>query len=284
MIILDVLEHLNDPQKLIDDCYGFLKPGGVIHAFIPCEAHSVYWLGEKVFGFHTKERTVGHIQRFTRRTAENLFNRSFIIMKRKYSFHLLGSSLDYLLFSALLNKKFSSIPFIMITANIDTETKFRQLEHGVHDFITKPFKVKELILKIKNILSLAENIEKKFSPDPFSKITIKLSNKDFIESVNEILLKNIKSKINVVELASELHISKSTLDKRIRKHTNKNISQYIREFKIDYAIKLINLGEKNIQFLSDETGFRSLSYFSISFKSYLNVSPSDYVKSVSVDK
>lgn len=109
IIILDVLEHLNDPQKLIDDCYGFLKPGGVIHAFIPCEAHSVYWLGEKVFGFHTKERTVGHIQRFTRRKAEHLFNRSFIVTKRKYSFHLLGSSMDYLLFSTLLNKKFSSI-------------------------------------------------------------------------------------------------------------------------------------------------------------------------------
>lgn len=109
IIILDVLEHLNDPQKLIDDCYGFLKPRGLMHVFIPCEAHSVYWLGEKVFGFHTKERTVGHIQRFTRRTAENLFNRSFIITKRKYSFHLLGSSMDYLLFSALLNKKFSSI-------------------------------------------------------------------------------------------------------------------------------------------------------------------------------
>lgn len=179
------------------------------------------------------------------------------------------------------NKKFSSIPFIMITANIDTETKFRQLEHGVHDFITKPFKVKELILKIKNILSLAENIEKKFSPDPFSKITIKLSNKDFIESVNEILLKNIKSKINVVELASELHISKSTLDKKIRKKTDKNITQYIREFKLDYTIKLINAGERNIQFLVTETGFNSFSYFSTSFKKYIGLGPREYINSIS---
>jgi AraC-like DNA-binding protein len=63
-----------------------------------------------------------------------------------------------------------------------------------------------------------------------------------------------------------LHVSKSTLDKKIRKRTNKSISQYIREFKLDYALKLIYLGEKNTQFLVDETGFNSMSYFSTSFK------------------
>ena len=176
------------------------------------------------------------------------------------------------------NKKFSSIPFIMITANVDTEIKFRQLENGIHDFITKPFKIKELLLKINNLLLLKKNIEKKFIPDPFSKVSIKLSNKDFIESINEIILKNIKSKVNVVELASELHISKSTLDKKIRKRTGKNITQYVREFKLDYTIKLINAGERNIQFLVDEAGFNSFSYFSTSFKKYKGISPREYIK------
>ena len=99
-------------------------------------------------------------------------------------------------------------------------------------------------------------------------------------SVNEILLKLMKSKIDHHELSERLFISKSTLDKKIRKLTNKNTSQYIREFKLDYAIKLINLGEKNIQFLVDETGFNSFSYFSTSFKSYLGMSARDYIKSV----
>jgi DNA-binding response OmpR family regulator len=49
--------------------------------------------------------------------------------------------------------KYHSIPFIIITANIDVEQKFRQLENGVNDYILKPFKVKELILKINNILN-----------------------------------------------------------------------------------------------------------------------------------
>jgi AraC-like DNA-binding protein len=165
---------------------------------------------------------------------------------------------------------------------MDDETKFKQLENGVNDYIMKPFKTRELMLKIRNILKLKEQIEKKNSPDPFSKITIKLSEKDFLLSLNFILSKNIKKAIDIDEIASQLYVSKSTLDKKIRKRTNKNISQYIREFKLDYALKLIYLGERNIQFLVDETGFNSLSYFSTSFKKYVGLTPKGYIKSTQI--
>ncbi|MFV5688589.1 response regulator [Flavobacterium sp. ZT3R25] len=176
------------------------------------------------------------------------------------------------------NIKFKTVPFIVITANMDDDIKFKQLENGVNDFIMKPFNVKELIYKIKNVIELKKSIEKKHTPDPFSKVTIKLSEKDFLTSLNEILVKHLKIKIDMNELSSQLFISKSTLDKRVRKLTNKNASQYIREFKLDYAVELIHLGEKNIQYLVDQTGFSSFSYFSTSFKLYLNVTPRDYIK------
>lgn len=181
------------------------------------------------------------------------------------------------------NKKFHTIPFIIITSNIDDNVKFKQLKNGVNDFIMKPFQVKELIFKIKNLFYLKKNIEKKFKPDPFSKITIKLSKKDFVASLNEILIKNMKSKIDINQISNELLISKSTLDKRVRKLTNKNLSQYIREFKLDYAVKLILLGERNIQYLVDETGFSSFSYFSTSFKVYLDLTPRDFIKSIEAE-
>lgn len=186
---------------------------------------------------------------------------------------------DELFLKIRKNNKFDSVPFIIITAKIDDETKFKQLENGVNDYIMKPFKTRELVLKIRNILHLKDQIEKKNSPDPFSKITIKLSEKDFLKSINSILSKNMKKTIGVDELAKQLYISKSTLDKKIRKRTDKNISQYIREFRLDYALKLIYLGERNIQFLVDEAGFNSLSYFSTSFKKYVGKTPRDYIKS-----
>lgn len=178
------------------------------------------------------------------------------------------------------NIEFSTVPFVIITANMDDEVKYRQLENGVNDYIMKPFQTKELIFKIRNLLQFKKNIEKKSKTDPFSKVNIRLSGIDFLSSVNDILLKDMKSKIGVDELAKELFISRSSLDKRIRKLSNKNISQYIREFKLQYAIKLIDLGEKNVQFLVDETGFNSFSYFSTSFKSYVGLTTRDYIKSI----
>lgn len=187
---------------------------------------------------------------------------------------------DELLLKIRSINKFNTTPFIIITANSNDEVRYKQLKNGVNDYIMKPFKVNELIFKINNVLTLRKQIEKKFTPDPFSKVTITLSEKDFLQSINAILVKNMKSNIDIIGIANLLHVSKSTLDKKIRKRTNKNISQYIREFKLDYALKLINLGERNIQFIADETGFNSFSYFSTSFKKYIGVSPSDYIKSL----
>ncbi len=109
VILLDVLEHVHNPHKVVHDCTIFLRTGGVLHTFIPCEAHSVYWLSEKLAGFHTKEKTAGHIQRFTRKDAVSLFNHKLNLLQTKYSFHLFGSILDYLLFTALLNKRLAKI-------------------------------------------------------------------------------------------------------------------------------------------------------------------------------
>ena len=46
-------------------------------------------------------------------------------------------------------RRYDQIPFIIITADLTFENKIRQLENGVNDFINKPFKIQELVLKIK---------------------------------------------------------------------------------------------------------------------------------------
>jgi DNA-binding response OmpR family regulator len=56
---------------------------------------------------------------------------------------------------------YQSIPFIMVTANMEEGVKYRQLKNGVNDFIMKPFQVKELVYKIRNVISLKLSIEKK---------------------------------------------------------------------------------------------------------------------------
>jgi DNA-binding response OmpR family regulator len=51
------------------------------------------------------------------------------------------------------SNKFNTIPFVIITASIDDETKFKQLENGVNDYY-EAIQNRELVLKIRNILNL----------------------------------------------------------------------------------------------------------------------------------
>ncbi len=175
--------------------------------------------------------------------------------------------------------RFNDVPFIIITADISFEMKIKQLENGVNDFISKPFKIQELLLKVKNFINYREIVINKKSNDIYNNIAnTKPRKKDFFSLIDEILVQNINSDISIDKLASEVFVSKSTLDKKIRRLKKVNTSTYIREFRLQYAIKLIEEGEENVKDLSNSCGFNSLSYFSISFKKYTGLSPKDYIK------
>ena len=173
-------------------------------------------------------------------------------------------------------RKFDSVPFIIITADVSFESKIKQLQNGVNDFINKPFKIQELILKIQNFLKYKEKLITQ-SQSPVSNIKLKSRKSDFFEKINEIIIKNIKSDITIDQLAKEVYVSKSTLDKKIRKFKQVNVSTYIREIRLDYAISLIETGEVNVDTLAIESGFNSTSYFSVCFKNYTNLSPKKYI-------
>ena len=174
------------------------------------------------------------------------------------------------------DKKFDTIPFIFITANTSPDVKVRQLESGVNDFITKPFKISELILKIKNILLYTEKIREHYESKPEHKITVRNKIKDFKAALDEVLSKHLVEDLTMDFVAGKLYISKSSLDKKIRKMKGCNFSQYIREFRLDYALRLMETGNYSIKEVADNSGFRSTSFFSTSFKKYMNISPKKY--------
>lgn len=173
-------------------------------------------------------------------------------------------------------RKFDQVPFIIITADMTFENKIKQLENGVNDFINKPFKIQELVLKIQNFLDYKQKVINQ-SQNLVTNIKLKSRKSDFFEKINEIIIKNIKSDITIEQLAKEVYVSKSTLDKKIRKFKQVNISTYIREIRLNYAISLIEAGEINVDTLASESGFNSTSYFSVCFKNYTSLSPKKYI-------
>ena len=53
--------------------------------------------------------------------------------------------------------KTRDVPILMLTARATEEDRVRGLELGAHDYVTKPFSPRELILRVKNLLRLKED-------------------------------------------------------------------------------------------------------------------------------
>lgn len=82
-------------------------------------------------------------------------------------------------------REFSNVPIIMLTAKGDDMDKIMGLEYGADDYITKPFNIKEVILRINNLLKRAYDNPSKIQIDGYD---IDLEKRRVFYNNNEIIL------------------------------------------------------------------------------------------------
>ncbi|MBQ2665273.1 AraC family transcriptional regulator [Methanobrevibacter sp.] len=109
---------------------------------------------------------------------------------------------------------------------------------------------------------------------------ISLSKKQvrIVENVKRDLISNLDSKITIDELANRYGISKTALKNCFREVYGKPIFRWRKEYKLDYACKLIEKGDLSISEISKKVGYSSPSKFSQAFKDYIGCTPSEYNK------
>ena len=103
------------------------------------------------------------------------------------------------------------------------------------------------------------------------------------ELLNDILLyidNNIYEKISVSTLCEHFCISTSMLHSLFRKNKNNTAKNYINELKLSKSKELIRNSTHTLSEISEMLGFSSIHYFSKKFKSYFNISPTEYSKSI----
>lgn len=109
---------------------------------------------------------------------------------------------------------------------------------------------------------------------------ISLSKKqvEIVENVKNDLINDLGSKITIDELAGKYCISKTTLKNCFKEVYGKPIYNWRKEYRLDYACKLIDEGSYSITDVSKMVGYSSPSKFSQAFKDYVGCTPSDYRK------
>jgi len=171
------------------------------------------------------------------------------------------------------NSAYAHIPIIFLTAKTAFEDKMFGLNLGAVDYITKPFDVKELLQKVKNLTEFAvkQRIVSMVQPEA---LDVKSNDELFVEQLKELINRNLTNdKLDADFLAVKLNYSSSSIHKKIKNITQKSTNQFIREYKLDLAKQMILKPHANISEIAFNLGFNSLSYFSKSYKNYFGVSP-----------
>ncbi|MBV6422141.1 MAG: Sensor histidine kinase RcsC [Ignavibacteriaceae bacterium] len=181
------------------------------------------------------------------------------------------------------DEKTSHIPIILLTAKAGQENKLEGLEIGADDYLTKPFDIKELQIRIKNLINIRRKLQEKFSKieNDFPVVTgLKLQSLDekFLIKVNEVIEKHIsEEEFSIEEFGKEVGMSRSQFHRKFIAITGKPASIYLRSVRLSRAKKMIEGKTGNISEIAYSVGFSSLSYFSKCFKEEFGFPPSDLI-------
>lgn len=100
VVVYDVLEHIDDPEKGMQEIQRVLKKNGIFHGYVPCEGGLLtytHWL--YLLGWKGKEQYAGHIQRLTGKSVVQMLKKfGFRVTQTAWSGHVFYQLVDMLYF------------------------------------------------------------------------------------------------------------------------------------------------------------------------------------------
>ena len=176
--------------------------------------------------------------------------------------------------------RYSHIPVILLTARTADEHKLSGLKAGADDYITKPFNLEILLLRIQKILKWTKNNHEKFKTIDISpsEITVSSLDEQLIEKAIRAVEENMdNSEFSVEELSSYVGMSRGHLYKKLIMITGKSPLEFIRILRVKRGKQLLEQSQLNVSQIAYQIGL-SPKQFAKYFKEEFGYVPSEYIK------
>lgn len=176
---------------------------------------------------------------------------------------------------------YAQLPVVMLTAKTADEDKNVGYETGADAYITKPFRMGDLQLRIDSIIRNRERIRKKFSSQTDFKVEDQhYSSPDevFIQKAIDCVKQHLDdADFDREQFALDMCVSSSTLYNKLRALTGQSVTGFINSIRLKEACRIMRQrpGIK-ITELSMEVGFNTPKYFTKLFKKEFGMLPSEY--------
>ncbi len=179
------------------------------------------------------------------------------------------------------------LPIILLTAKTQEGEEQEALMSGADEFLTKPFRLSDLKLRIDNMIENRKRMQTEFSQQSEEESREKMTK---APSPDEIFLNRAFEFIHAhlddeeydrESLAADMGCSSSTLYNKLRNITGMNVSAFIRDVRMKEAR---HIAEKNpnirVSDLAYSVGFHDPRYFSTSFKKQFGIQPKEFLDSL----
>jgi len=180
------------------------------------------------------------------------------------------------------NEKTGHIPVIMLTARADRQSTITGLDCGADDYISKPFDMIELTIKIRNHLDTARRIRERYrkefltAPD---ESTIPVPDDTLVQKVIDLMRENLSNPdFHVNSVCTGLYISRTQLYRKIEALTGYSPAELIRSIRLKTAAAMFRKGHDNVAQVMYRVGFSNQSNFARHFREQYGVNPSEYSK------
>jgi signal transduction histidine kinase/DNA-binding response OmpR family regulator/ligand-binding sensor domain-containing protein len=179
------------------------------------------------------------------------------------------------------DERTSHIPVIILSAKTTQENRIEGFATGADDYLSKPFDINELRVRISNLLVQRAKLRHKYgliseSVDyGGSSATV---DDLFMRKINSIINENIKNfDFDVGVLQEKLGMSRIHLYRKLKALTGLSPSSIIHYHRMKLAANMIREKKSNLTEIALSIGISNPSYFSRCFREFYGVSPKDFV-------
>ena len=174
----------------------------------------------------------------------------------------------------------SHIPVILLTARADNELKLEGLENGADDYITKPFDIDYLRIKVMNLINNRENLRNLFQNslvfEP-TKITINSMDEKFLNTLKLEIEKGVPDfNFSIDSLEKTMAMSHSKFYSKVKSLTGLSCKELLQDFRLKRAAQIILESDFGVADISYMVGFSDPKYFTSCFKAKFNTTPTKY--------
>ena len=182
---------------------------------------------------------------------------------------------------------YNHLPIILLTAKTQEEDEQEALLIGADEFLTKPFRLSDLKLRIDNIIENRKRIQHDYHLETAEQTRQKIGSAKspdemFLSKALEFVYAHLEDDdYDRDALAADMGASSSTIYNKLRSITGLNVSGFIRDIRLKEARRLAQSDPTlRVSDLAYKVGFRDPRYFSTCFKKQFGMQPKEYMESI----